>query len=154
YEIQNIALALHQQGVILGLCSKNNAEDVDHVLERHPEMVLRNEHFTIKAVNWNDKATNLRDIAQKLNIGLDSIVFIDDSEFEASVVEQYLPQVEVLRVPKSLSEYPQYLRSQLGLFWGPKRTEEDRNRTAMYKEEAARQLSKAQFASIDEHLKS
>ncbi len=153
YEVQLLALALHKQGVILGLCSKNNPADVEEVLEHHPGMVLRNEHLAIRRINWNDKVANLREIADTLNLGLDSFVFVDDSEFEAALVEQYLPQVEVLRVPKSLSDYPQFMRDHMNLFWVAKRTEEDLKRTVMYKQEADREQERTKFTNMEEYLR-
>ncbi|MBT7558455.1 HAD-IIIC family phosphatase, partial [Candidatus Woesearchaeota archaeon] len=76
-EIQHLILHLAKKGVIICLCSKNNPQDVDNVLENHPDMILRDEHIVVKKVNWSDKVSNLKSISQDLNIGLDSLVFID-----------------------------------------------------------------------------
>ena len=87
-EIQNIILSLNNKGILLGICSKNNFDDVQTVIDSHPDMQIRNEHITINKTNWNDKATNLMEISEELNIGLDSIVFMDDSPFEVNLVKE------------------------------------------------------------------
>jgi FkbH-like protein len=155
-EVQSIALAWNRRGVILGLCSKNNMADVDHVLDKHPQMRIRDEHLAIKRVNWEDKVTNLREIARELQIGLDSIVFVDDSAFEAEHVRAQLPEVEVLQVPRSLSAYPGMLRERAGWFFagGAPTAAEDLAKTQMYKAQAARATAQAQFATVDDYLAS
>jgi FkbH-like protein len=153
-EIQSIALSLSQSGVILGLCSKNNPEDVDEVLANHTDMVLRDKDITIKEVNWSDKATNLRNIAKILNIGLDSMVFVDDSHFEVNLIKEQLPEVTVLQVPEKLYEYPQMLRNNLGLFYNLSSTVEDSNKTGIYREQIHREEVKTEFSNIDDYLAS
>ena len=73
-EIQYFALQLAKKGVIVGLCSKNNPEDVNHVLENHPDMVLRNNDITIKKVNWDNKISNLQSIAKDLNVPVKDVM--------------------------------------------------------------------------------
>ena len=154
HEVQMMARALAERGILLALCSKNNPDDVDEVLNNHPEMVLRNEHFAIKRINWNDKVTNLKEIARTLNLGLDSMVMVDDSEFEASLIEQYLPEVHVLRVPRSISEYPRFFRETLRLFHRGASTSEDARRTEMYKDQTARDAARTRFENLDDYLAS
>jgi FkbH-like protein len=154
YEVQKLAFSLFTKGVILGLCSKNNQADVDAVFEKYPDIVLKNEHFLIKKINWNNKVENIQQIGKELNLGLDSLVFIDDSEFEASLVEQFLPQITVLRVPKSLSDYPQYFRENMSLFWTGAQTDEDVKRTVMYRHQAIREQEATKFSNIDDYLRS
>ena len=79
---QQYLLELRRNGVILTVCSKNNESDVLTIWEKHPEMILRKEHFTTYRINWNNKADNIRELAVELNIGLDSIVFVDDNQDE------------------------------------------------------------------------
>src|SRR5208283_1068575 len=98
----SIVLDLSKKGVILGLCSKNNPEDVKEVLRNHPDMTVRENDFTVMKVDWNDKATNLRAMAHELNIGINSFVFVDDSPFEAGYVKQSLPEMAVFEVPQPL----------------------------------------------------
>jgi len=151
-EIQSIALSLSQQGVILGLCSKNNLEDVDEVLMNFPDMILQDKHITIKEINWSDKVTNLRKISKKLNIGLDSFVFIDDSSFEINLVKEQLPEIKVFQVPELLHEYPQMLRDNLGLFYNLSATQEDYDKTKIYREQIKREEIKDNFSSIQDYL--
>lgn len=92
-DFQRYLLMLHNHGVILTVCSKNDESDVLKVFREHSDMVLREEHIACFRVNWNTKAENLRDIAAILNIGLDSMVFIDDSNFEVESIRSMLPDV-------------------------------------------------------------
>jgi FkbH-like protein len=154
HEVQSLALGLHKQGVLLGLCSKNNVADVEEVLQHHPGMLLRSQHFAVRRVNWSDKATNLRAIAAELNLGIESLVFVEDSEFEANLVREQLPEVTVLQVPRNIHEYPAMLRRNLGLFYNLSRTEEDRKRARSYAEQAQREEYRQSFAGIDDYLRS
>jgi FkbH-like protein len=153
-EIQHLALDLSKKGVIIGLCSKNNLEDVEGVFKNHPDISLKNEHIVIKKINWDDKASNIRKIAQELNIGLDSIVFIDDSDFELEFINDQLPDVKTLKVPANLYEYSQLLRSNLSLFYSFSQSTEDLKRVDMYKQEAERINQKASFENIESYLSS
>ena len=92
-DFQRYLLMLHHHGVILTVCSKNDESDVLKVFREQSDMVLRDEHIACFRVNWNTKAENLRDIAATLNIGLDSMVFIDDSNFEVESIHNMLPEV-------------------------------------------------------------
>ena len=86
-EVQTLALALNKQGILIGLCSRNNPKDVVEVIKTHPDMQLRDKYITINKSNWLDKVSNLKDISQELNIGLDSLVFVDDSSFEVNLIK-------------------------------------------------------------------
>ena len=153
-EVQKIALKLNKKGVILGLCSKNNLEDVDEVLKSHPDMLINNEHIAVKKINWNDKASNLKEIADELNIGLDSIVFIDDSSFEVNLIKSTHPDVKVIQVPEKIHEYPQLLRNNLNLFYNLSYSEEDLSKTKMYEEENKRKKIKNSFNDIKDYISS
>jgi FkbH-like protein len=153
-EIQNIALSLSEQGVLLGVCSKNNKSDVDEVILNHDDMLLSNEVLTIKKVNWLDKATNLREMADELNIGLDSFVFVDDSSFEVNLIREQLPEIKVLQVPNRLHDYPKLLRDNLKLFYNLSYSTEDQDKRKMYKKQVIRESAKAEFNSIGDYLKS
>lgn len=153
-EVQYLALELAQKGIIIGLCSKNNPEDVDDVIKNHSDMTLKDRHILIKKVNWDDKITNLKSTARELNIRLDSFVFVDDSEFEVNLVKEGLPEVAVLQVPKKLFEYPKLIRENTGLFFNISNTVEDKRKIQMYKEQSQREQSKESFNSIDGYLKS
>lgn len=152
-EIQYLAIQLSKKGVIIGLCSKNNPQDVDEVLEKHPKMILRDENIVIKKVNWEDKATNLKSIAKELNIGLDSIVFIDDSDFEVNLIKEELPMIEVFQVPNKEYEYAMMIRDILNLFYNPKETKEDLEKVKMYKTQIKRAKEEENITDIEEYLK-
>lgn len=151
-EIQYIAMALSNQGVIICLCSKNNLKDVDDVLTKHPDLQLKEEFITINKSNWSDKVTNLKEIAQELNIGLDSLVFVDDSYFEVNLIREQLPQVTVLHVPEKLHEYPNLLRENAGLFYNLSYTSEDQRKSEMYKQQNVRENNKKKFTDIEDYL--
>ena len=153
-EVQSIALSLNKQGILIGLCSKNNPKDADEVIKSHPDMKLREEHITINKSNWLDKVTNLRQIAKELNIGLDSLVFIDDSSFEVNLIKEQLPEITVLQVPERLYEYPKMLRENLELFYNLSLTEEDKKKIGMYKQHVKRENVRKEFTNIDDYLAS
>jgi FkbH-like protein len=153
-EIQSIALALNKQGILIGLCSKNNPKDVDEVIESHQDMLLKNEHITINKSNWLDKVSNLKDIAQELNIGLDSLVFVDDSSFEVNLIREQLPEITVLQVPERLYEYPEMLQENLDLFYNLSITAEDNKKIEMYKHQVKRDYIKKEFTDIEDYLAS
>ena len=153
-EIQSIALALNKQGILICLCSKNNPEDVDKVIKSHPDMQLRDKHITINKSNWSDKVSNLREIAQELNIGLDSFVVVDDSQFEVNLIRELLPEVTVLQVPERLYEYPKLLRENSGLFYNLSFTDEDHKKIEMYNQQAKRESSRNEFTDIENYLAS
>jgi FkbH-like protein len=153
-EIQTIALSLAHQGVIIGICSKNNPKEVDQVLNSHPDMILKEQHIAIKAVNWSNKVTNLKKISKELNIGLDSLVFVDDSDFEVSLIKSQLPEVTVIKVPEKIYEYPKKIRDSLGLFYSLTSSLEDKRKTEIYRANKLRNIAKAEFLTIDDYLRS
>jgi FkbH-like protein len=154
WQAQQAFLALERQGVLLCLCSKNNPEDVDEVLDKHPDTVLRREHIAARRVNWSDKVSNLQAIAGELNIGLDSLVFIDDSDFECNAVRSALPAVRVFQVPKTLSDYPRLLGEIRELFLAGGISAESRSKTAQYRQRQEAAESSAQFETNEQYLAS
>jgi FkbH-like protein len=153
-EIQYLGLDLNKKGILLGLCSKNNSQDIDSILETHPDMILKDENITIKKVNWEDKVSNLKKIAKELNLGLDSIVFVDDSDFEIELIKSNLPEVSVLKVPSNAYEYPQLLRKQAQSFYSVSETKEDSARVLMYQQQKERDNEKLIFGNIESYLES
>jgi len=154
YEFQQEILNLYNRGIILALCSKNNEDDVWEVFRKHPDMVLKEEHIATAQINWGDKAANLRQIALDLNIGLDSFVFVDDSEFEVNLIRQVLPEVEAIHLPQNKAvEYRDILAS-YGLFDTLTLSEEDKKRGAMYKAEATRKKLQTEITDMDTYYKS
>jgi len=154
WQAQQAILALERQGVLLCLCSKNNPADVDEVLDKHPGTVLRREHIAARQVNWTDKVSNLQAIARELNIGLDSLVFIDDSDFECNAVRGALPMVRVLQVPKTLSDYPRLLSEICELFLAGGISAESRSKTAQYRQRQEAVDAIAQHETNEQYLAS
>ncbi len=152
-EIQYIIKGISKKGILLGICSKNNFEDIDHVFKFHKDMILKDEDFVIKKINWNDKVSNLIEISKELNINLDSIVFVDDSDFEINLVRQELPMVHVLQVPKKNYLYPMMLRQLVNLFYNSSQTTEDSMRLDMYKANIKRINLQKKINNLDEYLK-
>ena len=134
---QRRLLDFQQRGFILALCSKNNLADVEQVLKDHPHQVLKPEHFAAIRVNWEPKTVNLVALAEELNLGLDSFVFVDDSDYECALVRRELPEVEVIQTPARPIEVPSCLDhvSRLELL---SLTVEDLKKTEMYAQERVR----------------
>ncbi len=151
-EIQFLIKEISKKGVLLGLCSKNNYEDIDHVLKYHKDMILKDEDFVIKKINWNDKVSNLVEISKELNINFDSIVFVDDSDFEINLIRQELPMVHVLQVPKKTYLYPMMFRELENLFYNSYKTTEDKMRLDMYKANIKRLNLQNKINNLDEYL--
>lgn len=143
---------LERSGILLCLCSKNNPQDVDEVLHKHPSVVLKDSNIVLKKVNWNNKVQNLREIAAELNIGLDSLVFLDDSEFECSAARTQLPMVHTFMVPKALPEYPAVIEKIKALFLSGGITVESSSKTLQYQQIAEAKKLKAEFNSQEDYL--
>lgn len=109
-KVQRLIKAMTTQGVLLALCSKNNLTDVTEVWDKNPHMLLKKEDFTSVKVNWNDKADNIREIAEELNLGIDSFVFVDDAATERENIRQRLPEVVVPEFPKDIEKYPEFIQ--------------------------------------------
>lgn len=144
---------LKNRGILLAVCSKNNEAAAKEPFEKHPEMVLRLEDFSVFVANWEDKASNIRAIQKTLNIGMDSMVFLDDNPFERELVRSMIPQITVPELPEDPAMYLSYLRG-LGLFETASYSAEDSNRTQQYREQAARTAFEASFQSYDAYLES
>lgn len=154
HQVQNMAVWLSKHGVLIGLCSKNNPEDVTDVIKRHPDMALKNENVVISQVNWNDKVSNLRSIAETLNIGLDSLVFVDDSDFEINLIKEQLPQVLCVQVPEAIYDYPAKLGEIINTYFYFSDSKADLDKTNQYKQQAERAKQKSKFTDITEYLRS
>jgi FkbH-like protein len=150
-DFQHEILRLHQQGVILAICSKNNEQDVAEVFQKHPHMVLRPEHFAAVRINWQDKPANLRALADEINIGIDSLVVLDDNPVERGAIRQLVPQVLVPDLPRDPVDFPEFLRG-LTCFQSLQLTEEDLQRGRFYADERRRQILQKQAGSIEEYL--
>ncbi|TCJ31757.1 HAD family hydrolase [Parafrankia sp. BMG5.11] len=128
---QEYVLELQERGVVLAVCSKNNRADVLEAFARHPDMRLRTEDIAVLSAGWDDKPTQIRDIAETLHLGLDALVFVDDNPAERAIVRRMLPEVDVVELPedphgyvRALASYPYFETAAI--------TAVDRSRTAQY----------------------
>jgi FkbH-like protein len=154
WRVQQEYLALQRSGVLLCLCSKNNPEDVASVLATHPEMVLRETDIAAQAVNWGDKATNLINLATELNIGLDAMVYVDDSSFECEAIRTQLPMVRVIQVPATLADYPAVTRELRELFLPAGATLGGVEKTAHYRIRSQALAEQGRHGTQEEFLQS
>jgi FkbH-like protein len=129
--MQTYALALRRRGIILAVCSKNDDAVARRAFATNPDMVLKESHFGCFMANWDDKATNIRAIARDLNIGLDTLVFVDDNPFERELVRRELPMISVPELPVDPAAVPTCL-ADAGYFEGVALTEEDLARADYY----------------------
>jgi len=148
-DLQRVLARLKERGVLLAVCSKNHPEDALPVLEGHPGMRLRPADFAALRINWEDKATNIASIARELNIGLDSLVFLDDNPAERGLVRERLPQVLVPELPRDPAGYARLVRD-LDVFDTLAVTAEDRERSRQYAEQRERKAFE-ETASGDLH---
>ena len=152
-DLQRVVLNLYHRGVILAICSKNNHNDVIEALNHHPDMILHEKHFSIIKANWNNKADNLLAISEELNIGLDSIVFIDDSDFEINLIKKILPEVSTYQLTGDPAYFAALL-SQITVFDSLSSTTEDKNRSKMYHSQSKRKETKSQFSDLTAYYRS
>ena len=138
---------------MLVLVSKNEEADVWNVFEHHPEMVLRREDIAGHRINWQEKSANLHELAEELNLGLDSFVFVDDSPVERLEVETNAPEVIVVPMPKEPAHYVETL-SKLWCFDSSSITVEDRMRTELIAHEQQRRVLQQSASSLHSYLES
>ncbi len=150
-DFQSWLKELKNRGILLAVCSKNNDQTAKEPFEKHPEMILRLEDFSMFVANWEDKASNIRMIQKTLNIGMDSMVFLDDNPFERNLVRSMIPEITVPELPEDPALYLQYLRS-LGLFETASYSAEDMGRTQQYRQQAERVIFESSFQSYDAYL--
>ncbi len=153
YDFQRAVLRLADQGIMIALCSKNNPEDVERVLDSHPHCLIKSSHLVASRVNWKDKEVNLRELIEDLNIGLDAVVLVDDNPMECARVQAFLPEVTVRQVPERLYDLP-VLLDQEGLFDKAGVTKEDLARTGMYRKDEQRREAAKSFSTAEEFLAS
>ena len=150
---QRSLLQLAHEGVILAVCSKNNEADVVEAWEKNAAMVLKREHFSAVRINWQDKVTNMRELAAELNIGLDSMVFLDDNPIERDFVKQLLPDVEVPDFPDKPYRLMPFFKELVEKYFRIYSvTEEDRSKTAQYQANALRQAEQSRFTDLESYL--
>jgi FkbH-like protein len=147
--LQRAMLDLSRKGILLAICSKNNSDDAMEVLEKHPGMLLRPKHFAAMRINWNDKAQGLREIAAELNIGIDSLAFLDDNPVEREQVRGSLPEVLVIDFPDDPVKYATVVRD-CPAFERLTLSSEDQQRTAMYAEQRQRAHAEQSFQTKED----
>lgn len=149
-DFQKELLRLNKKGVLLAINSNNNFEDSIRVIEKE-EMVLKKDNFASIKINWNNKVENIKEIASDLNIGLDSLVFIDDDKANQEMVRNFLPEVYVAALPEDSVLYSNYLRDLK--FFNEELTKEDLMKTKMYLGENKRKEFKTLYKDLDSFIK-
>lgn len=147
-EVSNLA----QRGILIGLCSKNNAEDVWEVFDKHPDMILQRKDIACARINWSNKDDSLREMAAQMNLSLDSFVFIDDTDFEIGLINQLLPQVETIQLHPERAEESAHRLASCGLFDSLIQVQEDSNRAAMYQAESRRKQLLSEVGDMTNYL--
>ena len=152
-EFQEWVKKLKNRGIIIAVCSKNDEDKAKEPFEKNPEMVLRLDDIAAFVANWENKADNIRTIQQILNIGFDSMVFLDDNPFERNMVRENVPGVCVPELPEDPGDYLEYLYS-LNLFETASYSAGDKDRTKQYQTEAKRVQAAQKFTNEADFLKS
>lgn len=144
---------LSRKGTILAISSKNNEDDVLELWNKNPNIILKDDLIAAYRINWNSKAESIKELATELNIGLDSIVFIDDSIFERELIKETLPEVEVPDFPVHPYMLPDFFESLLHKYFRIYSiTDEDKNKTKQYKDNLSRIKAMKSYQSIDQFL--
>jgi FkbH-like protein len=151
-EFQHWVKKLRQRGIIVCVCSKNTASIAREPFEKHPDMVLRMKDIAVFLANWENKVDSIRHIQQTLNIGFDSMVFLDDSPFERDIVRNNIPDITVPDLPKDPAEYLEYLYT-LNLFETASYSSEDALRTEQYQKQTQRAMARESFADEEHFLR-
>lgn len=152
-EFQQWVKKLKNRGIIIAVCSKNDEDKAKAPFEKNPEMVLKLDDISVFVANWNNKADNIRMIQSVLNIGFDSMVFLDDNPFERNIVRENVPDITVPELPEDPGEYLEYLYS-LNLFETASYSNADVDRTLQYQVENQRVSHLKSFTNEADFLKS
>lgn len=152
-EFQEWVKKLKNRGIIIAVCSKNDESKAKEPFEKNPEMVLKLDDIAVFVANWENKADNIRTIRDILNIGFDSMVFLDDNPFERNMVREHVPDVTVPELPEDPGEYLEFLYTQ-NLFETASYNEGDKDRTRQYQVEAKRVSLQRSFTNEADFLKS
>ena len=149
HELQRVLLDFYRRGILLAVCSKNNFEEAIEVLEKHPGLLLRPQHFAALRINWNDKVQSLREIAAELNVGIDALAFLDDSSLEREEVREMLPQVTVIELPPNPADFAQAVRD-CPVFERLHLSDEDLQRAKYYSHQRQRAELEHSLSSLEE----
>jgi len=151
-QVQRAMLDLSRRGILLAICSKNNPDDAMEALKSHPGMLLKPNDFAASRINWTDKAQNLREIASELNLGIDSLAFIDDNPFEREQLRKILPEVTIIDLPDDPLGYAAAVRD-CPAFERLALSSEDQQRTTMYAQQRERAQAGENFQSKEDFLR-
>lgn len=151
-QLQRALLDLSRRGILLAICSKNNPDDALEALKSHPGMLLKPKDFAASRINWTDKAQNLREIASELNLGVDSLAFIDDNPFEREQLRKILPEVTIIDLPQDPLGYAAAVRD-CPAFERLALSSEDQQRTTMYAQQRERAQAGENFQSKEDFLR-
>lgn len=149
---QQYVLSLKERGVIIAVCSKNDPDIAKEPFDKNEHMLIHLDDISCFIANWEDKAGNLRRIAQELNIGMDSLVFFDDNPAEREIVKQFASEVHVVDVPKDPAQYVLQMEIESPFEW-LQITKEDLERTNSYRDNEKRQKLQNSFVDYDEYLR-
>ncbi|MDB6124520.1 MAG: hypothetical protein JWQ71_3513 [Pedosphaera sp.] len=149
--LQEFMRAQMEAGMLLCLCSKNSEDDVACVFEQRLEMPLKKEDFAASRINWAPKSENLKSLANELRLGLDSFIFVDDNPVECAEVESSCPEVLTLQLPDDPKQIPQFLKH-CWAFDHLKLSTEDKQRTALYRQDREREQFRAQSMGLGDFL--
>jgi len=151
-EFQKYLLGLHNRGILLAINSKNNFDDAIKVIEEHPDMILKKEHFASIKINWNDKVSNIKEISDELNFGLENFVFFDDDPLNREFMKSSLPQVLTVDLPADPSKYVRTIQ-EMNEFNLLKITDEDNQRGVMYSQQRDRKTLEKSSDNLEDFLK-
>jgi FkbH-like protein len=150
--LQRAMLDLSRKGILLAICSKNNLDDAMEALAKHPGMLLRPQHFAAMRINWNEKHQNLREIAAELNLGVDSLAFLDDNPVERESLRIALPEVTVVELPSDPLEFAGVLRD-CPVFERLTLSTEDQQRGALYAAQRERSQAEGSFSTKEDFFR-
>lgn len=150
---QKLLLNYYRQGIFLAVCSKNNYDDAMEVIEKHPDMVLRKKYFSGIKINWSDKVQNIKEIVKDLNVGIDSIIFIDDNPAECELVKQQLTEITVVNLIGAPDNYIKQLK-EIKELQSAFLTSEDKKRNEMFAADNLRKEMKTSVSNMKDYYKS
>ena len=142
---------LKERGIIICICSKNSEEVAKNVFINHPDMVLQLEDISVFVANWDSKIDNIKNIQEVLNIGFDSMVFLDDNPYERNSVKENIPFITVPQLPEDPSNYLSFLYNE-NLFETVSVSSLDKNRTELYQTEYKRVKSRNNFTDLSDYM--
>jgi FkbH-like protein len=150
-DFQTELLKLYNRGIILAINSKNNTDDAFEAIDKHPYMVLRRNHFAAWQINWRDKASNLQELAKEINIGIDSMIMIDDNPGECELIRKLCPECTVIQFPERPYRIYELIRN-LPEIDNIRLTDEDKKKGEIYQAQIQRKEFEKVFSGLDDYL--